>query len=81
MRQVVGIELGREPVPDEMTICTGRHLLEAHPAGAPLVAHIREYLAAQGLTINRGVSWMPPSSVHPVRRRIAGRCGIRRGIR
>ncbi len=27
MRQFVGIDLGREPVPDETTICTFRHLL------------------------------------------------------
>ncbi|MGE3153423.1 MAG: transposase, partial [Nitrospiraceae bacterium] len=30
MRQFVGIDLGREPVPDETTICKFRHLLEGH---------------------------------------------------
>ncbi len=30
MRQFVGIDPGREPVPDEITICKFRHLLEAH---------------------------------------------------
>jgi len=29
MREFVGIELSREPVSDEMTICKVRHLLEA----------------------------------------------------
>ena len=28
MRQFVGIDLGREPVPDETTVCKFRHLLE-----------------------------------------------------
>ncbi len=30
MRAFVGLDLGREPVPDETTVCTLRHLLEAH---------------------------------------------------
>lgn len=40
MRQFVGIDLGREPVPDETTICQFRHLLEAHRLGKQLVAQI-----------------------------------------
>jgi IS5 family transposase len=40
MRQFVGIDLGREPVPDETTICTFRHLLEAHELGQQLFARI-----------------------------------------
>ena len=30
MRGFVGIDLGREPVPDETTVCRFRHLLETH---------------------------------------------------
>ena len=45
MRQFVGIDLGREPVPDETTICKFRHLLEAHQLGEQLFARIREHLA------------------------------------
>src|ERR1700741_1939724 len=30
MRDFVGIDLGREPVPDETTVCRFRHLLEEH---------------------------------------------------
>ena len=30
MRAFAGIDLGREPVPDETTVCRFRHLLEAH---------------------------------------------------
>ena len=54
MRQFVGIDLGREPVPDETTICKFRHLLEAHKLGAQLFARIGEYLTKQGLQVNRG---------------------------
>ena len=54
LRHFVGIDLGREPVPDETTICKFRHLLEAHQLGEQLFARIREYLAAQGLQVSRG---------------------------
>lgn len=54
MRQFVGIDLGREPVSDETTICKFRHLLEAHRVGEQLFAQIREYLAQQGLEMSRG---------------------------
>jgi len=54
LRQFVGIELGREPVPDEPTICKCRHLLETHRLGQHLVARIGEYLTKQGLQVSRG---------------------------
>ncbi|MBX3308446.1 MAG: IS5 family transposase [Nitrospira sp.] len=54
MRQFVSIDLGREPVPDETTICTFRHLLEAHQIGEQLFARIGAYLAAHGLKVSRG---------------------------
>src|ERR671934_250040 len=36
MRRFVGIDLGREPVPDETTVCRFRHLLEEHDLGQQL---------------------------------------------
>jgi IS5 family transposase len=54
LRQFVGIDLGREPVPDETTICKFRHLLEAHQLGEQLFARIREHLVKQGLQVSRG---------------------------
>ena len=54
MRQFVGIDLGREPVPDETTICKIRHLLETRQLGQQLFARIGEYLTKQGLQVNRG---------------------------
>ena len=54
LRHFVGIDLGREPVPDETTICKFRHLLEAHQLGEQLFARIGTYLAKQGLQVSRG---------------------------
>ncbi len=54
MRQFVGVDLGREPVPDETTICKFRHLLETHRLGQQLFARIGEYLTKQGLQVSRG---------------------------
>jgi transposase, IS5 family len=54
MRQIVGVDLGREPVPDETTIYKFRHLLETHWLGEQLFTRIGAYLAEQGLTVSRG---------------------------
>ena len=54
MRPFVGIDLGREPVPEETTICKFRHLLDAHQVGQQLFARIGAYLAAHGLKVSRG---------------------------
>ena len=54
MRDFVGIDLGREPSPDETTICKFRHLLEAHGLGEPMLERINGYLAAQGFKVNKG---------------------------
>ena len=54
MRHFVGIDLGREPVPDETTICKFRHLLEAHQLGEQLFARIQEHLVMQGLQVSCG---------------------------
>jgi len=54
MRQFVGIDLGREPVPDETTICKFRHLLETHQLGQQLFARIGAYLAVHGMKVSRG---------------------------
>jgi len=54
MRQFVGIDLGREPAPDETTICKFRHLLERHNLGDRLFELINEYLQENGMKINTG---------------------------
>jgi IS5 family transposase len=54
MRRFVGIDLGREPVPDETTVCKFRHLLEAHNLGDQLFVLINEYLQENGLKVSTG---------------------------
>lgn len=54
MRRFVGIDLGREPVPDETTILKFRHLLEAHNLGQRLFELISQYLQENGLKVSTG---------------------------
>ena len=54
MRSFAGIDLGREPVPDETTVCKFRHLLEAHDLGRRLFEEVGRYLQAQGLKVSSG---------------------------
>ena len=54
MRHFVGIDLGREPVPDETTICKFRHLMEAHNLGEEPFGLISAYLAENGLNVKTG---------------------------
>lgn len=54
MRRFAGIDLGREPVPDETTVCRFRHLLEAHDPGCRLFEVVHDHLEAKGIKIARG---------------------------
>src|SRR5215813_6794534 len=54
MRGFVGIDLGREPVPDETTVCRFRHRLEQHDLGRPLFDEVQRHLAAKGLKVATG---------------------------
>ena len=54
MRHFVGIDLGREPVPDETTICKFRHLMESHNLGEELFGLINAYLAENALNVRTG---------------------------
>ena len=54
MRRFVDIDLGREPVPDETTVCRFRHLLEAHDLGQKLFDEVQRHLAANGLKVATG---------------------------
>ncbi len=54
MRRFVGIDLGREPVPDETTLCKFRHLLERHKLGSALFQQVHEHLEQHGLKLSRG---------------------------
>lgn len=54
MRLFVGIDLGKELVPDETTICKFRHLMEKHNLGDELFRLVNVYLAESGLKVSRG---------------------------
>jgi len=54
MRGFVGIDLGREPVPDETTVCKFRHLLEEHQLGGQMLEAVNLYLQSRGVRITTG---------------------------
>ena len=54
MRRFAQVDLGREPVPDETTVCKFRHLLEAHDLGARMLAQVNAHLGERGVRISTG---------------------------
>ena len=54
MRSFVGIDLGREPVPDETTVCKFRHLLEEHQLGGQMLEAVNLHLQSRGVRITTG---------------------------
>jgi transposase, IS5 family len=83
MRDFVGSDLGREPVPDETTVCRFRHLLEEHDLGRRLFDEVQRHLAAKGLKVATGtivdatIINAPSSTKKPTKRAIP-RCIRRR---
>src|SRR4051812_2099587 len=54
LRRFVGIDLGRERVPDATTLLKFRHLLETNQLGEALFAKVGEVLQASGLKVGTG---------------------------
>jgi len=54
MRGFVSIDLGREPVPDETTVCKFRHLLEEHRLGGQMLEAVNLHLQSRGVRITTG---------------------------
>jgi IS5 family transposase len=54
MRQFAGIDLGREPVPDETTVCKFRHLLEEHGLGGEMLETVNLHWQSKGVRITTG---------------------------
>jgi transposase, IS5 family len=54
LRQFVGIDLGRERVPDATTLLKFRRKLEEHKLGEALFAKVGQVLQAQGLKVGTG---------------------------
>ena len=73
MRSFVGIDLGREPVPDETTVCRFRHLLEGHDLGGRLFDEVQRHLAAKGLKVATGTIVVALHQLHLASRDRPGR--------
>lgn len=54
IRKIVGIDVGREPVPDETTMCKFRHLLELHELRREIFAQVGVHLQAKGFRLSTG---------------------------
>jgi transposase, IS5 family len=54
LRAFVGIDLGREPVPYETTVCKFRHLLEEHGLGRAMFDAVTQHLRAHGMAVSTG---------------------------
>jgi IS5 family transposase len=54
LRAFVGIDLGREPVPDATSLLRFRHLLEQHRLGEAIFAEVGRLLQAEGLKLSGG---------------------------
>ena len=54
MREFAGVDLGEERAPDESTILSFRHLMEAREFGAELLSLVNTHLAEKGVMVTRG---------------------------
>jgi len=54
MRQLADIDLGREPAPDETSICKFRHLLERHELGRSIFEAMHDHFEACAVQIATG---------------------------
>ena len=54
MREFVGIDLGRENVPDATTLLKFRRLLEQHDLTAAILAEVNAHLTERGLLMRQG---------------------------
>jgi IS5 family transposase len=54
MRRFVGIDLGREPAPDETTVCKFRHLLEKRGLAEQLFKAVNRHLHDHGPKLSQG---------------------------
>jgi len=87
LRRFVGIDLGREPAPDETTICKFRHLMEKHDLGDRLFHLVNRYLDENGLKVSRGtivdasIVQAPSSTKNKKKERDPDMCQTRKGNR
>jgi len=81
MRRFVVIDLGREAVPDETTVCKFRHLLEKHKLGERIFAEVNAYLRKSGVKGSTGTIVDASIISAQVRRKTPQRSATRRCTR
>lgn len=81
MRTFVGIDRGREPVPDETTVCRFRHVLQTHRLGATLFEAVHGHLTARGVRVATGTSVDAAIISAPTSTKMRPRLGIPRCTR
>jgi transposase, IS5 family len=81
LRSFVGIDLGRERVPDATTLLKFRRLLQTHQLGQALLAKVGEVLQSRGLKVGAGTIVDAPSSARRPRRRTRTRSATPRCTR
>jgi IS5 family transposase len=80
-RHFLGIDLGRESVPDATTLLGFRRLLETQGLQVQIFETINALLRERGLMMNQGTLVDAASSTHPPRPRTKPRHGIHRCTR
>ena len=78
MRRFVGIDLGREPVPDETTVCHFRHLLEEQDLGERLLDEVQRHLEAKGLKLAIGT--IVDATIIMRHRRVGSKTSVRKEL-
>ena len=81
LRRFVGIDLGREPVPDATTLLKFRRLLNEHKLGEALFAKVGQELQARGFKVNTGTIVDATTSQRPAPPRTPTRRGTPRCTR
>jgi IS5 family transposase len=85
LRQFVGIDLGRERVPDATTLLKFRRLLEKHDLGTALFFRVNETLESRGLKVGTGtivdatIIGAPSSTKNADKARDPDMCQTRKG--
>ncbi len=54
VQQFLGLDLGRDDPPDEMTILRFRHLIEKHRLGPKMLQVVNRHLASHGIKVHQG---------------------------
>ena len=85
MRAFVGIDLGREPAPDETTVCKFRHRIEQQGLGQEWLAAVNRHLQDRGIQVSTGtivdatIILAPSSTKNRAGKRDPEKCQTKKG--